>query len=466
MKRYTRRKNLPQQSTPTPPNINDIPSEILQNIVWRLPAHESARTSILSRHFKNLWLSNPNWVLNPFTIPVDAHKKFVNAVTNIITRHSGSGIQKIRISHLNLQGVLTRSTQFWMDRLAKHPLKELQFDVGHSSSPPPSLFVCESLVDLDLSLYGALITVPSEVKLPNLKKLSLYRVYFSNSKEFKQLLNGCKKLEYLQLDRFYCTAQEGINLKINLPELRVFRFESNYDYAYVRLFAKKIEMLEFKGIHFSVTDRFVFTQMKEVKCFEINQWIRPYLNRKRENELREFGEKMDKVVRAFRDTRSLSLGKWCIEHLTTIADTLTPPTFENLKQLEISFWPNEGHTNMILCIVKYSPYLESLKLITLESICDELYLNENRADYPSPPNLEMEIFTHLTNIEMKHFRGTHDEMKLVADLLSFCPALELFSIKFAQRIKHHVKKRVRTKVPRLLRLSPWVEVTIGNYTLA
>ncbi|KAJ3693288.1 hypothetical protein LUZ60_008768 [Juncus effusus] len=284
----------------------------------------------------------------------------------------------MKICHPNRDCGLTPATRVWMDNLAsKHPLTKLEMNVGYPSPPPPALFSCETLIDLQLTLYGVCLNIPDEVNLPNMKHLSLHGAYFSNSEEFRALMNGCRALEVLKLEEFHC-SKGGMEMRIDLPELKVFRFNSKNEFVYVSLSANKLEVLEFRGMFFRVPDGCFFPEMKAVVCLEIDQWVGSYLRHKLQNNLRQYGGRMNNIVRALRETRTLSFNEWCTEYLTTIADTLELPYFRNLKQLEISLWSIEGHMYIVLYLIKRSPFLESLKLQTYETFREDILIRPTK----------------------------------------------------------------------------------------
>ncbi|KAG6516944.1 hypothetical protein ZIOFF_020319 [Zingiber officinale] len=197
--------------------LSNLPDSLLLHILSCLTAHNSVRTSVLARRWRNLWASVPTIFFDYY----DFHPDIVSRADEIVhrfiaSRRSSSAVFSLCMN-LNLICPIT-----WIDYAKSHgalsvslylPYHPLQTSIFYT------LFNWSSLLVLHLQFDFAWPRVdipPGCIALSNLKTLSL-RVGVFSEESMRMLLASCPNLEILFLD---LSANYDAGIEIAVPNLR------------------------------------------------------------------------------------------------------------------------------------------------------------------------------------------------------------------------------------------------------
>ncbi|CAJ2639037.1 unnamed protein product [Trifolium pratense] len=213
-------------SSPTADKISDLPDSILCHILSFLPSKQAATTSILSKRWKQVWLSI-------FTLHFDdkifkdfnSFRKFVY-LTMFSLRDKKVSIHSLtfrcsRFSRFN-QKEFDRIIKFVMQR----GIENLDFDMFHRQRViklPPRILNLKTLQVLKLA--NIKMGDFDQVDFPLIKTLHLHRIYFISPEYIVKFLLGCPMVEDLYTESLVLNKStvpmEDVNALPNLVKARV-----------------------------------------------------------------------------------------------------------------------------------------------------------------------------------------------------------------------------------------------------
>ncbi|XP_019160009.1 PREDICTED: F-box/FBD/LRR-repeat protein At1g13570-like [Ipomoea nil] len=186
----------------------NLPTDVLNCILDRLPARDAARTSVLSRKWRYIWAGHPNLVLDSKNIVTVTKNDFVGIGNKILLQHIGP----ILTFHVNLSDV--HMSQYpnidpWILYLSRNGLRELT--VKNSSRDlyalPSYVFLCQELTYLYLSKCIFKQPCGTIRSFQNLKVLYLSQVAFKP--EVSASIFAASKLKRLILEM--CSGMDHVN---------------------------------------------------------------------------------------------------------------------------------------------------------------------------------------------------------------------------------------------------------------
>ncbi|XP_031386556.1 F-box/FBD/LRR-repeat protein At1g13570 isoform X5 [Punica granatum] len=203
--------------------LSDLPPNIVESILTRLPIREAVKTSILSRSWRYKWASLTKLVfddncvdsLGDFTKDI-----FVNFVTRCLFLHQGP-IHMFKLSTSYLQYV--PDIDQWILFLSRNDIKELVLELGEGEwfRVPSCLFNCSKLTRLEL-VNCELDPPPTFKGFPNLRILTLHQVLVA-ADAIESLISSCPVLENLSLSYF-----DSLAMTISAPNLKYLNLEGEF----------------------------------------------------------------------------------------------------------------------------------------------------------------------------------------------------------------------------------------------
>lgn len=206
--------------------MSDLPELIKENILIRLPVKEAVRTCLLSRSWKEAWISMPEIVLRDehcVSVWTDHWKGFnslevrqFKKVGDKVLACTKGAIMKFDIaSGLDLSKPMDK----WIPILVRRKIEHLVIELDWYGIPS-AFFSCHSLKHV--SLHKCHVVVPNSINgLEKLETLDLNRCEIS-MKDIERWVVSCPSLRNLTLDSFLLNPDS--NLKIQSCSLRIIRF--------------------------------------------------------------------------------------------------------------------------------------------------------------------------------------------------------------------------------------------------
>nr|XP_033515825.1 F-box/FBD/LRR-repeat protein At1g13570-like isoform X3 [Nicotiana tomentosiformis] len=205
-----------------PDVISNLPDNVIDVILMRLPCKDAVRTSILSKKWRYHWCRLTKLKLDESLWKTKKDKlyptvKFTKIIYQILTLHEGP-ITKFKFDIVDSKRCPTIDNFIYF--LSRNDIQHLvlHFPWHKIYKMPSSLFECSQL--RHLTLHDCSIHPPSGFKgFSSLVSLELCRVTIS-SELLESLINHCSLLEQLVLQ-----FSEILNIiEINAPMLRSFEF--------------------------------------------------------------------------------------------------------------------------------------------------------------------------------------------------------------------------------------------------
>ncbi|CAI9092819.1 OLC1v1028156C1 [Oldenlandia corymbosa var. corymbosa] len=226
--------------------INELPDEMLMNILSNLEVKEAAKTSVLSRKWRNLWTFSANldfdrtwkklWKKLWENLEIDVRDlwmlysdtkrqkhgvhKFMESVSNVLDRHRGSTLDRLRIA-FNMHFYCPCIEQYvakWVDFALVKRVRILELDLTSASGSDVSESAC--------AFPSWLLSIPLDLPcFDRLTALCLNSVSISDA-ELAYFLSSCPLLEQLSVRN----ARGLKNVRVSGVALTLNRLEigSNY----------------------------------------------------------------------------------------------------------------------------------------------------------------------------------------------------------------------------------------------
>lgn len=184
--------------------LSSLPDHLLLHIISFLEMHQAVSTGILSKRWRDLWISTPNLHFSESKSLCSRCCDFIIFVEQSLSLHIGVNIHKFSLQfpyyHRHCHYV-----DGWLRLAVMKGVRELRLQFSwHQNSLyemnryrlPSWLFECEKLVSLEL--YLCKVRVPGDVCFSSLRVLSLIQIEL-NGKVIDKLLAGCPLLENLTI---------------------------------------------------------------------------------------------------------------------------------------------------------------------------------------------------------------------------------------------------------------------------
>lgn len=180
--------------------MDDLPDNLLCQILSNLSTKEAALTSLLSKRWRYLFAVVPNLDFDSFSSQQTDHTSFIDFVDRVLKLRGKDHVNQFSLKCGD--GFEDEDVYPWISNVLRHGVSDLSLHVSSSLVYwlPSKVFASKTLVRLKIGPEDGPIVKLRNVCLPKLKTLSLDSVVFVEGEiGFAKLLSGCPVLEELRL---------------------------------------------------------------------------------------------------------------------------------------------------------------------------------------------------------------------------------------------------------------------------
>ncbi|KAJ3705144.1 hypothetical protein LUZ61_008849 [Rhynchospora tenuis] len=408
--------------------ISNLPADLKYQILIKLPIREVVRTSILSRKWKDSWVSIPNLVFTEDS----AQSELTKLVDMVLLVHRGPILKFKLVSEHACNEAIGR----WMLILSRNGIQNLvlKFDGGERCVIPSDFFSCVALKDV--YLFNCNIYVPQFFQGFNLLRTLCLCNFNLSGFSIEKLVSSCPLLDSLELSNF---SQQGC-LIIHAPNL-----------TFLDLFGEFHDLcletpkLASATIHLSTTDG----DYKELSLGNV--------------------QKDSNIVRAIGCLYNIKSLDICGEFTEYLGKGLVPEKlpifFNHLKEIFVSIYKsNQDEISAAVCLFCSAPNLKVLHIEFADNECEdvppvELLWNSKANDDKLFKHLKiLNIMFNLQIPESIPLRTAESTLEFAKLVLRRAPVLE----KLHLDLKYDVAVAFLKKLESLPKLSMKAEFTISE----
>lgn len=372
-------KKCGSQSLPTD-LLSNLPENVINSILMRLPLQEAVMTSILSKIWRYKWCRLPQLTLNDELWKMTNNLlspsiKFTDIIYSILTLHSGP-VTKFTLSMSELKKYPKVGSLIYF--LSRNDIQHLvlQFSAWNRHKLPSSFFTCSQL--RLLTLQNCVVCPPPAFKgFGMLISLELCHVSMS-SKSLESLISSSPFLKKLVLN-----ISDTLNhIQIKAPKLICFAFTGC------------IKFISLKNVPHLAKLYLLYGE----KSYE-------------ESEKSD----LDKFLQSFPAVERLHLSYGSDQFLVAEVPTRLSSALNYLKRLYVSMVELDD-LSCALCLIRSSPYLQDLEVeVSMDESDDDIdELSESFSDV---------TLNCVRTVKVKEITGTKFEMQLIKLLLAKSPML-------------------------------------------
>ncbi|KAK4415489.1 F-box/LRR-repeat protein [Sesamum alatum] len=188
--------------------VSTMPQHILIEILSWLSMLDGARVSFGSRIWMTTWRSLSNLIFDFSQFPAKVNKahSFLRLVNWTIAHHDDPNVKilELRLRPMSYCKVLINYQ--WVEFAIQHNVQKLVLHgrICGTQNLAYSIFLCRSLVKLELALNERVLSLPETIELPNLRKLKLKFLLLSEMIPSQDLFAKFPALEKLSM--FFCNV--------------------------------------------------------------------------------------------------------------------------------------------------------------------------------------------------------------------------------------------------------------------
>ncbi|KAM3237909.1 F-box/FBD/LRR-repeat protein isoform X2 [Capsicum chacoense] len=378
--------------------ICELPIDVLHRILDLIPIKHVVRTSILSKHWRQLWSTQPNLVFDPlfFQYVSNIRDSAPSIIHKIIMKHIGPilGFHLISKTDSFAQSDVDQFIIF----VSNHGIQKLTLDMANNEKYvlPDSIFTCATLTHLKLS--RCFFKLPVGTKFPYLVSL--------------------------QLENSTIDSPVGSNIiSLVLPMLETLELTCCADVDCVDLVCPKLVSLSILSSY-----RVTF------ECFNVNPIFTV-------------------IKHLCLDGSSLkNLGSYHVPDRLDVSLTLQSMRICDLK---ISV----KRIICALCLLRNSPNLIELDIDEVVKVDETICHSEELFDYLSKAENQVnEALGMIQTVRLRKFKGTTTEMYLIQVILAHSPKLERMIIEQCKKSHSTSGNQHLKTLISYLRASPNAEI--------
>ncbi|GLT86313.1 hypothetical protein SLE2022_044580 [Rubroshorea leprosula] len=396
---------------------NELPDEVLLQIISLLPLKEAVRTSVLSKRWRYLYASIPNLDFDFGELPVVNQLNFLGFVDRLFFLRGRTVVEKFNLRCWDAPNVDAVHLEWWISSIIELGIQEILIHFDFNKLLPTSrLFTCATLTSLKLYfMFESSLQVPANILLPSLKILHLVNsISFCNDDSAERLFSNCPVLEDLEI-RSLLVKDGKCNLTVpnsTLKRLTIVSLLLNWDQSFdIVIDAPNLVYLKYNGCD---QNSHVFVNVQSLSAADINFWesLCPQSNPHSASDL----------MRGICNVETLCLTSIALCSFEKLRVPI--PLFINLTHLRIS------QSGCIFSFLGLPNFLA--QSCCLETLVLEMYAHEALKWNPNPwyelRESGASCLLCLKTIEVRSFVGAEDEVKMVEYFLESARVLEQLKI--------------------------------------
>ncbi|KAJ9180007.1 hypothetical protein P3X46_008316 [Hevea brasiliensis] len=291
--------------------ISDLPSNVIDHILACLPLKDAARTSTLSKKWKEKWHTVPHIIVDENFFHERSQRKLEGIINYILIRHEGN-IEKFSVSVEKVKDCY--NMKLWIWSLLQKSIKELSLIIrrGQHNEVPSDLFSCQQLRKLSLRHFE-IKQAHSFKGFHNLISLKLNKVNIATA-IFESLISRCPLLEQLTVRNLSCID----HLHINVPKLKYFCFDGEFQsmcFNTPLLEVLSINLYRIGSENNQFDLRFKFRGLPPL--------IKELYVRCRFQKFLDAGDTFNEVSNSYSHLRTLGINAFCFEKVDEVASLLS-----------------------------------------------------------------------------------------------------------------------------------------------
>ncbi|XP_049405438.1 F-box/FBD/LRR-repeat protein At1g13570-like [Solanum stenotomum] len=419
-------------SATLPPDVlRNLPENVLDDILIRVPLRDAVRTSILSKKWRYNWCRLPEltldqtlWDSTNQSIPFVT--RFTDIIYHLLVLHVGP-ITKFILSDIANLGNYSKIDNLVLF-LSRNGIQHLvlQFPKDKPYILSSLFFTCLQMRHLSLR-YCSVQPPPTFKGFSELVSLELYEVTIS-SKILENLISHNLLLERLVLQ----ISSILDHIKIDAPKLKSFDFTGN------------IELISLKKVPFLV-ELLLFNTV--VPSPEAGQhYFTKYF---------ESFPTLEHLHLDYHSLQFLAAGSGDIE-----AKLSSPLNYLKCLCLSYICLDELAELSPALCLIRGSPYLQDIQIKIEYVALDKLVVPVSIDVVNEIPSSFSDVtLDHLRSVKLEGITGTKTEIEFIKLLLSKSPVLlrMLIQQKIAN-VSAETRLKVVTEITKFPRASPKAEV--------
>ncbi|KAL5710622.1 hypothetical protein ACHQM5_021163 [Ranunculus cassubicifolius] len=409
---------------------------------------DAIKTKILSKRWKKICtsLSNLEFCCGYFENLLD----FRNFVDKTLILHDGSDVREFKLFfHVDDKLISSDHLNAWITFAIQHNVEKLTLDAWYTlriERFPSCFFTCSTLSFLSLKSLSN-FKWPTSIKFQFLKCLDLQLVNFHDENVTSKLFStsACPILEHLSI--FYCKFNKIHSLSVSFLTLKYLQLRCEHSLT-VNLSIPILPEFDYEC-----------PLPPNISCGTLSSMFNVSLNVYMPNSISgelEFRNSMRRILMGLHNVESLTLSKDIIEILTRDPDLLTylPTSYCSLKHFFFIIMPTKSHVEVIACLLKTSPNLQTLGIRIEEenpTYSDIIHMQ----GYWQLNELSIaECLKHLRHVELIDFGGRETEMVIVRRLLESARVLKKIDISYPSEIEKDARMMISEKLSSFKRVSP------------